>query len=181
MGTRARGGLERALFGSVTEAVVRTSGVPVIVVHADDETRTGPIVVALDASACSATAFALALDAASARGRSLAIVHVLEPATPDPRDARYLDDAFSSATGRDVSASIVLVNGPTVDELIETTDRLEGCIIVMGTHGRALVPRLWLGSVADGVIRRARVPVMTARLPISADRSERAVPVRTAR
>jgi hypothetical protein len=33
----------------------------------------------------------------------------------------------------------------------------------MGTHGRSLVPRLVLGSVAAAVVERARVPVMTIR------------------
>jgi len=36
-------------------------------------------------------------------------------------------------------------------------------MIVMGTHGRSLVPRLLLGSVAQAVVERARVPVMTIR------------------
>jgi len=168
IGTRARSGLQHALFGSVAEAVVRTSNVPVIVVHADDETRTGPVVVALDASASAAAAFDLALQAATARGRSLAIVHVLAQETPDGRNARYLDDAFSAASKRGVQASIVLINGRPVDALIETTDRLEGCLIVMGTHGRAFLPRLWLGSVAEGVVRNARVPVVTVRGPVAA-------------
>jgi len=176
MGTRARTGLDHALFGSVAESVVRTSPVPVVVVHADDETRTGPVVVALDASACSAAAFEVALQAASARGRSLAILHVLEAEAPDARDAHYLDEAFSAAATRGVSASIVLINGRPVDELVETTDRVEGCLIVMGTHGRALVPRLWLGSVAAGVIRRARVPVLTVREPVVAGRYDGSAP-----
>jgi len=168
MGTRARKGLDLVLFGSVAEAVVRSSGAPVIVVHADDDTRTGPVVVALDGSACSVAAFDLALRAANTRGRSLAIVHVLEHGASEGRDAHDLDAAFSAATKRRVSASIVLVNGSPVDELIETSDRLEGCMIVMGTHGRAFVPRLWLGSVAAGVVRGARVPVVTVHQSVVA-------------
>jgi len=37
MPTRGRTGLERALFGSVTERVVRRSPVPVLTLHPDDE------------------------------------------------------------------------------------------------------------------------------------------------
>jgi nucleotide-binding universal stress UspA family protein len=181
MGTRARDGLAHALFGSVAEAVIRTSGLPVIVVHADDETRTGPVVVALDDSACAAAAFDVAVDAANARGRSLAIVHVLEAETPDGRDPRYLDEAFSTATKRGVSTSIVLVNGRPVRALLETTDRLEGCVIVIGTHGRAFFPRVWLGSVADGVVRGARVPVVTVRAAVTAERHERRPPAQAIR
>ena len=34
-------------------------------------------------------------------------------------------------------------------------------LIVMGTHGRGLLARAVLGSVADGVIRHAECPVLT--------------------
>jgi len=171
MGTRGRRGLEQALFGSVAEAVVRSSGVPAIVVHADDETRTGPVVVALDDSACAGAAFDVALQIASARGRSLALVNVLEPEAPDARDAPYLDEAFTAAGKRGVRASIVLVSGRPVEQLIATTDRLEACLVVMGTHGRPFFPRMVLGSVANGVVRRARIPVVTVRQPIAANRA----------
>ncbi|MEZ4310342.1 MAG: universal stress protein [Polyangiaceae bacterium] len=37
--------------------------------------------------------------------------------------------------------------------------------IVMGTHGRTGVRRLLLGSVAERVLRRAKVPVIVVRDP----------------
>jgi nucleotide-binding universal stress UspA family protein len=37
MGTHGRTGIDHALFGSTTERVVRTAGVPVVSVHIDDE------------------------------------------------------------------------------------------------------------------------------------------------
>ena len=41
-----------------------------------------------------------------------------------------------------------------------------GCdLIVMGTHGRQGLPRALLGSVAEGVLRRAEVPVLVLRGP----------------
>jgi nucleotide-binding universal stress UspA family protein len=38
-------------------------------------------------------------------------------------------------------------------------------LIVMGTHGRAPVVRMFLGAVADRVIRTAPCPVLTLREP----------------
>jgi len=171
LGTRGRQGFARALFGSVAEAVVRTSRLPVIVVHADDETRTGPVLVALDDSTASPGVLEVAMTAAAARGRSLAIVHVMQVEAPDRHDAHYLDDAFAAASKRGISASIVLVSGDPADQLLDTADRLEACMIVLGTHGRSFVPRLWLGSVAAAVVQRARVPVATVRQPRPAERS----------
>ncbi|WP_306052371.1 universal stress protein [Natronococcus wangiae] len=41
----------------------------------------------------------------------------------------------------------------------------ESCdLVVMGTHGRGGIDRLLLGSVAERVVRRASVPVLTVRL-----------------
>lgn len=42
MGTRGRGGVERLMLGSVTEHVVRTSDVDVLVVHTDGDPDGGP-------------------------------------------------------------------------------------------------------------------------------------------
>ena len=39
-----------------------------------------------------------------------------------------------------------------------------GCI-VMGTHGRGGIARLWMGSVAERVVRSAPCPVLTVRHP----------------
>ena len=40
---------------------------------------------------------------------------------------------------------------------------LEADLIVMGTHGRRAVPRFFLGSVAERVVREAECPVLTIR------------------
>ena len=42
-------------------------------------------------------------------------------------------------------------------------------LIVMGTHGRSGMTRVLMGSVAEGVVRKATCPVMVVRIP-SADR-----------
>ena len=43
--------------------------------------------------------------------------------------------------------------------------RWEADLIVMGTHGRIGVARLVLGSVAEGVVHIAPVPVLLVRSP----------------
>jgi nucleotide-binding universal stress UspA family protein len=46
----------------------------------------------------------------------------------------------------------------------------ESCdLIVMGTHGRSGLRHLVLGSVAEFVVRHARSPVLTVRLPSDAE------------
>jgi nucleotide-binding universal stress UspA family protein len=49
-------------------------------------------------------------------------------------------------------------------ELIATVAARDGYdLIVMGTHGRTGLQHLWNGSVAEQVVRRATVPVLTVR------------------
>jgi nucleotide-binding universal stress UspA family protein len=33
----------------------------------------------------------------------------------------------------------------------------------LGTHGRSGIPRMFLGSTAEGVVRHSQIPVLTVR------------------
>lgn len=58
------------------------------------------------------------------------------------------------------------------DPAVEILRRIEAAdLVVMGTHGRAGVGRLVLGSVAEAVVRRSPAPVMTLRMGPSPLRS----------
>ena len=46
-------------------------------------------------------------------------------------------------------------------EILVQSERLGSDLVVMGTHGRSGFERLFLGSTAEKVLRRARCPVMT--------------------
>ena len=46
-------------------------------------------------------------------------------------------------------------------EILVQADRLNADLIVLGTHGRSGFERLYLGSVAEKVLRQASTPVMT--------------------
>ena len=62
--------------------------------------------------------------------------------------------------GRVVTAT---ATGITVDQILKyvATQRID--LVVMGTHGRGLVGHLMLGSVADRLVKRSPVPVVTVR------------------
>jgi hypothetical protein len=48
--------------------------------------------------------------------------------------------------------------------------RVAGCdLIVMGTHGRSGLARLFMGSVAEKVLREASCPVLTVKTPFPAE------------
>ncbi len=56
--------------------------------------------------------------------------------------------------------------GSPAREVVRAAEGQHADLIVMGTHGRGLVGRLLLGSVADRVIRTAACPVLTVRGPV---------------
>ena len=60
---------------------------------------------------------------------------------------------------------ILLKTGDVRDVITSTADELGIELIVMGTHGRRGVGRVLLGSVAEGVLRHARCPVLLIRQP----------------
>ena len=53
------------------------------------------------------------------------------------------------------------VIGTPVDQILATIAEENIDLVVLGTHGRGLVGHLLLGSVAERVIRRSPVPVLT--------------------
>jgi len=80
------------------------------------------------------------------------------------------------AVARQVPEAVSLqrstVEGAPAGEIVDYATG-EGCdLIVMGTHGRSGVDRLLLGSVAERVVRRSPVPVLTVRVGALADESE---------
>jgi len=58
-----------------------------------------------------------------------------------------------------VPATTIELAGPSVSAIVDAAHERHADAIVMGTHGRRGLNRFFLGSTADGVLRRADVPV----------------------
>ncbi|WP_424018639.1 universal stress protein [Halorientalis pallida] len=58
----------------------------------------------------------------------------------------------------------IVVEGKPSSSIVEHAAEDDCDLIVMGTHGRGGIDRLLLGSVAERVVRRSSVPVMTVRV-----------------
>jgi nucleotide-binding universal stress UspA family protein len=59
----------------------------------------------------------------------------------------------------------LLVEGDPVAQILRGATETNCDLIVMGTHGRTGLSRLLMGSVAEGVIRKAACPVLTVKMP----------------
>jgi universal stress protein A len=53
--------------------------------------------------------------------------------------------------------------GDVIGTIAQVENRLQPDLLVMATHGRRGLTRMFLGSVAEGVLRRATCPVLTIR------------------
>lgn len=106
-------------------------------------------------------------------GTSIALVHVedlsLYPVrVPQykPLIDRYYKDRKSrlaeTADSLNVRCKPIFVSGNPVQELLALSSKRNAYeLIVLGTHGRTGVGRLFMGSVAEEVIRQAPIPIMT--------------------
>jgi nucleotide-binding universal stress UspA family protein len=134
------------------------------------------ILVPLDGSQTSAAALKEALRLAKEQGAKICLTHVYErishvvtegviDLTPALRrqGEQLLAEAASRARKAGVKATAALVDGGSrrvPAAIVEQAGKEGADLIVMGTHGRRGFERFILGSVAEGVARRATVPVL---------------------
>ena len=77
------------------------------------------------------------------------------------RSLREFVDGVLGADGP--TAAIQVVEGLPADAILLQAANSSADLIVIGTHGRSGVNRLMLGSVAEHVLRRSEIPVLTVR------------------
>lgn len=179
MGTHGRTGFSKFLTGSVTERVVRYSGVPVITVHKDHPAESiKNILVPIDFSDHSKTASDKAASIANAVSASLTFVHVVEMnAHPEfynissksimeenPNLIRHIIDNMIKVTEiSEDDAQYVVLEGKVHKEITEYAQDQFVDLIVMPTRGMSDLEHLILGSNTERVVRTAECPVLTIR------------------
>ena len=134
------------------------------------------ILVPLDQSALAeqATATAAAIARASKADIGLVLAHEMAPYdgvlaaswrdAKTPEESRYVRTLTEElAKGANVAVDGYVATGKPVDVICRRAREIDADLIVMTSHGRTGLSRMWLGSVADGVIREAPVPVLMLR------------------
>lgn len=136
-----------------------------------------------DFSKASAAAFAKAVELAKTNGAQLTLLHVLAPPPPmlagdgyispkvyDEMDraarafaAKELGRLLAKAKKAGVRASGAVRDGIAAEQIVRAARTPRADLIVIGTHGRTGLAKLFLGSVAGRVVSIAACPVMTVR------------------
>jgi len=132
------------------------------------------IVVPLDGSKFAEAALPLALTLSRRTGSALHFVTVLEPipsyayeeweSAAREWSEEYLQDLAKRVSGHaDGEVTTALLTGHVVEMLDEETKARNGDLVIMATHGRGTLSRVWLGSVADGFLHDSDRPVILVR------------------
>jgi nucleotide-binding universal stress UspA family protein len=144
------------------------------------------VLVPVDGSETSRRALEEAIHLALDQHATLRIVHVFEPhllyadpyaggvdlaaiyAAERQGAQQILDDAVAIARQHGLSAESVLLepgDEPLSDRILEEVRAWPADLLVMGTHGRHGLAHLILGSMAEGCVHHATVPVLLVRAP----------------
>jgi nucleotide-binding universal stress UspA family protein len=139
------------------------------------------ILVAVDESDAASAAIDLARRLAKEDAANLLLVNVVDVSklmlvcgyeTPYPVDtiqvmrdsgAEMLKDAKAQCEANGLAAETIAAEGDACDEILRIAGDNGVGLICMGTHGRKGLAHLFIGSVAEGILRRANVPVIVTR------------------
>jgi len=72
-------------------------------------------------------------------------------------------DRFCKQKASGLSTTTHAVVGAAFQKILETAGKINADLIVMGTHGRTGMERVIVGSTAERVVRRSKIPVLTVR------------------
>lgn len=186
VGSRGLSPIRRAVVGSVSLSVVRHAHGPVLVVRGDgraEESRIGPIVLAVDGSRESRLAAGAAAEISAATGSTVHLIYVmpvearlygrhfysqevrkslLEEAKAGAR--KYLEEQAEDVRsgGGDVTQTYLGTGRPD-EEIVELAEEIDAGMVVLGSRGLGGVRRALVGSVSDSVMRHAHCPVLILR------------------
>jgi len=188
IGTHGRSGFERLLLGSVAEKVLRRATCPVLTVrHASPHPLTGPlfrrILCAADLTQASEQTLHVALSLATENDAQITLLHVIDTppgdtwagfhvAVPEVGPSHHEFVARATAELRkpvpDAARILCKVTervetGAPWSEILRVANQMDADLIVMGAHTRGAVGRIFLGSTASNVVRRATCPVLLIR------------------
>lgn len=74
----------------------------------------------------------------------------------------YLQEAVDELRGENIEAYTVHVTGNPVEQILQMEKNDSADLIIMASRGRKGLERLLLGSVTEGVLRRATCPVLVS-------------------
>jgi nucleotide-binding universal stress UspA family protein len=166
LGATRRGALAGAVLGTTATHVLRTSRTPMLVVRGALPDRPLRVLMTTDLSHHSVHAHARGLALARSLGGAEPEVRTLFVQPPDLVDGPVPLHAASPAVDEELEAFLAaevppaptarrVRTGDAAYEIVREAEDWKADLIVLGTHGRRGARRVFLGSVAETVLRHA--------------------------
>lgn len=189
--THGRGGLARVWLGSVVDALVRHVRTPLLVVRPQDGpageaafSSPRSLMIPLDGSPWAEQVIEPAMDLGRLFGAECTLLQVVEPlrahgyvpggdmaeltaeATESLCSAarQYLESVAARLRAVDIPVTTrVILGSHAARAILNDAQAHTVDLLAMATHSRGGIARLFLGSVADKVLRGAEMPVLIIR------------------
>jgi nucleotide-binding universal stress UspA family protein len=170
MSTHGRSGLDWLRFGSVAEGVVRRAPIPVLLVRGVAAWGRGGInriLVPLDGSEASEAVLPIVSSLAGPFDFAVQLLHVVEAALPLPgwEAEAYVARVAALLQARGLRVDVTVRAGLPAEVIPAVAAETKSGLVAMSTHGRSGLGRLFLGSVAERVLRSVSVPVLLWKPP----------------
>ena len=81
------------------------------------------------------------------------------------KEHSQLQDQAELLRGQALEVTPLLIQGQTIQTILNEAQRLQADLIILGSHGHGALHRALVGSVAEGVLRKAPCPVMIVPAP----------------
>jgi nucleotide-binding universal stress UspA family protein len=188
MCTHGRSGLRRIIIGSISQQVVASGNIPVLLIRPERRSRNASfalktILAPLDGEPAHEEGLDVALELARATGARLQLLSVVPTlATLAGRDATmgkfmpgttkailelaetdlktYLLQQVTKLQQAGVPATAELRYGDIAPAIAQAADSLDASLIVLATHGKAGTEAFWTNSVAARVQAQSRRPLL---------------------
>lgn len=139
------------------------------------------ILVPLDGSKLAETALAHAESLANRYNATLILLSVIDPPIPTGRETStmelyqrqvdtlkhdtelYLKGLQGEFIEKKIKAKFIVKSGPVVENIINTAENQSVDLVLIASHGRTGLMRVFFGSVAAGVLNRIEQPLMVIR------------------
>ncbi len=136
------------------------------------------IVVAIDFSQITPEIMTQAETLAQAFKSKLWLIHITEPEPdfvgfktgPQPKrdhwaeqfrkEHKQIQDLAEQLRQKGLDTVALLTQGSTVETILAEAKKLAADLIIVGSHGRSGIEKLFMGSVSEGILKDALCPVL---------------------
>lgn len=163
MGRRGRTGLKRLMMGSVTAKVIGHAPCKVLIVPKAAKVTYKNILIATDGSKYSEAASREAISIAKRTGSDLIVLSVASKNANLPAAKKSVDKIKENAEREGIKVKTLTPRGTPYEVIVKTAKEKDADVIVVGSHGRTGIERLFMGSVTERVIGHAECPVLVVK------------------